>query len=87
MECKSKKRGYYKRILRKITKKTLKGRGCVMERKLTRMANIIVMIFLMIFSYYNVEANAETQLPQNYGAKGALQDSSITLEEALTYAI
>ncbi|TDL61335.1 DUF2202 domain-containing protein [Rhodococcus qingshengii] len=27
------------------------------------------------------------QLPQNYGAKGALQDSSITLEEALIYAI
>lgn len=39
------------------------------------------------FAFYSVEASAETQLPQNYGAKGALQDSSITLEEALTYAI
>lgn len=58
-----------------------------MERKITRLPNIIIMVFLMFFAFYNVEASAETQLPQNYGAKGALQDSSITLEEALTYAI
>ncbi|MCM3690176.1 ferritin-like domain-containing protein [Neobacillus niacini] len=58
-----------------------------MERKLTRLPNIIIMGFLFLFAFYNVEASAETQLPQNYGAKGALQDSSITLEKALTYAI
>ncbi len=30
---------------------------------------------------------AQTQPPANFGAKGALQDSSITLDEALVYAI
>ncbi|WHY01111.1 DUF2202 domain-containing protein [Neobacillus sp. DY30] len=58
-----------------------------MERKITRLPNIIIMVILLLFAFYSVEASAETQLPQNYGAKGALQDSSITLEEALTYAI
>jgi hypothetical protein len=32
-------------------------------------------------------AQAQTQLPADFGAKGALQDSSITLDEALVYAI
>lgn len=58
-----------------------------MERKIPRLPNIILMVFVLLFAFYNVAASAETQLPQNYGAKGALQDSSITLEEALTYAI
>lgn len=57
-----------------------------MGRKMKRLFNCITISFLLII-FYNAEANAEMQLPQNYGAKGALQDSSITLEEALTYAI
>ncbi|MGG3564350.1 DUF2202 domain-containing protein [Neobacillus rhizosphaerae] len=48
--------------------------------------NLITISLLFVF-FYGVKANAEIQTPQNYGAKGALQDSSITLEEALTYAI
>lgn len=58
-----------------------------MKRKITRWPNIIIMAFLLLFAFHNVETSAETPLPENYGAKGALQDSSITLEEALTYAI
>ena len=57
-----------------------------MGRKMKKLFNCITISFLLII-FYNVNANAEMQLPQNYGAKGALQDSSITLEEALTYAI
>lgn len=57
-----------------------------MGRKIKRLFNCISISFLF-FIFYNVEANAEMQLPQNYGAKGALQDSTITLEESLTYAI
>ncbi|MBI0581230.1 DUF2202 domain-containing protein [Neobacillus cucumis] len=45
------------------------------------------MVVFLLVVFYNVEAFAETELPQDYGAKGALQDSSIPLEEALTYAI
>jgi hypothetical protein len=55
-----------------------------MGRKITNSIKIVVLLF-MVFTISKV--SAETQVPQNYGAKGALQDSSITLEKALTYAI
>lgn len=42
--------------------------------------------FIVLFVFLGT-AYAQTQLPENYGAKGALQDSKITLEEALVYAI
>lgn len=58
-----------------------------MGKKRTRLPNIFTMVFVLLFIFYNVEVSAETEVPQDYGAKGALQDSSITLEEALTYAI
>lgn len=58
-----------------------------MGRKITSLPNIIKMVVFLLVVFYHVEAFAETELPQDYGAKGALQDSSITLEEALTYAI
>lgn len=57
-----------------------------MGRKMRRVFKCITISFLLVI-FYNVEANAQMQLPQNYGANGALQDSSITLEEALTYAL
>ncbi len=47
---------------------------------------IVAVISFIIFNFNLLEVNAEA-LPENYGAKGALQDSSITLEEALTYAL
>ncbi|MEH7436927.1 DUF2202 domain-containing protein [Neobacillus drentensis] len=46
---------------------------------------ITISLLFVFLTIHN--ANAELQPPQNYGAKGALQDSSITLEEALIYAI
>lgn len=55
-----------------------------MGRIITKIFTMVV-LFLVIFN--SVEASAETELPKDFGAKGALQDSSITLEEALTYAI
>lgn len=53
--------------------------------KLKKVA-IIAIISFIFFNFNLIEANAEA-LPEDYGAKGALQDSSITLKEALTYAI
>lgn len=44
------------------------------------------MINFILFSFSSVVATAEAP-PENFGAKGALQDSSITLEDALTYAL
>lgn len=45
---------------------------------------IIVSILFFVISY---TASAQTNTLQSLGAKGALQDSSITLEKALTYAL
>lgn len=58
-----------------------------MGRKITRLPNFIKMAALLFIVFYHSEVSAETEIPQNYGAKGALQDSSITLEEALKYAV
>jgi hypothetical protein len=53
--------------------------------KLKKVA-IFAIISFIIFNFSYLDAKAEA-LPENYGAKGALQDTSITLKEALTYAI
>lgn len=42
---------------------------------------------LSLFTFMIPNAHAVTPLPSDYGAKGALQDSAITLDEALTYAL
>ena len=49
-------------------------------------AVLIAIISFIFFNIQHIHVNAEA-LPENYGAKGALQDSSISLKEALTYAI
>lgn len=54
-------------------------------KKSVSFAAISVLLF-MLYSGTST-SYAEMQLPDNYGAKGALQDSSITLKEALTYAL
>lgn len=43
--------------------------------------------FIVFMLCWGSVSFAETALPKKYGAKGALSDSSITLDEALTYAI
>ncbi len=53
--------------------------------KLKKVA-IFAIISFIFFNFSFLDAKAEA-LPEDYGAKGALQDSSITLKEALTYAI
>jgi hypothetical protein len=63
-----------KRIWRKISKLTLDEKEKRDGKKNERLFNYITISFLLIIFY-------------NVGAKGALQDSSITLEEALTYEI
>lgn len=49
----------------------------------------IVLFFASFFllSFFSQSGYAQTLPPGNYGAKGALQDSSITTEDALVYAI
>jgi len=58
-----------------------------MGSKGTKLPNIIKIVVLWFIVFSNSEVSAETEVPQNFGAKGALRDSSITLDEALTYAI
>lgn len=42
---------------------------------------------LILFSLLSGNVQAQTAVPADFGAKGALQDTSITMEEALVYAI
>lgn len=42
---------------------------------------------LLLFIGFSGAAHAQPEVPADFGAKGALQDSSITLDEALVYAI
>jgi len=42
---------------------------------------------LIMFSLFSGNVQAQTAVPADFGAKGALQDTSITMEEALVYAI
>lgn len=53
-----------------------------MKRKL-----IILLASLFLLHAFTGAALAQTEVPADFGAKGALQDTSITLEEALVYAI
>ena len=48
---------------------------------------VLLLANFIVLSVFLGTAYAQTQLPANYGAKGALQDRTITLEEALVYAI
>ncbi|MFB9759000.1 hypothetical protein [Ectobacillus funiculus] len=48
---------------------------------------ISCMIASILFLTVSYTVSAQTNTLQNLGAKGALQDSSITLEKALTYAL
>ncbi|MBF0707393.1 DUF2202 domain-containing protein [Alkalihalobacillus hwajinpoensis] len=66
-------------LYRKVNQQ--KGKVC----KLKKVAIIAIISFIFFnLSFLNAKAEA---LPEDYGAKGALQDTSITLKEALTYAI
>ncbi|RSD28720.1 ferritin-like domain-containing protein [Mesobacillus subterraneus] len=47
----------------------------------------LLMVCLILSYGLSGNASAQTPVPPDFGAKGALQDSSITLEEALVYAI
>jgi hypothetical protein len=47
---------------------------------------IFAMFSFILLNFSSLVATAEAP-PKNFGAIGALQDSSITLEEALTYAL
>jgi hypothetical protein len=49
--------------------------------------NGLLLASLFIFTFLTGNVQAQTPIPTDFGAKGALQDSSITLEEALVYAI
>ncbi|WP_052019584.1 hypothetical protein [Mesobacillus boroniphilus] len=42
---------------------------------------------LFLFMNFSGVAQAQTEMPADFGAKGALKDTSITLDEALVYAI
>lgn len=48
---------------------------------------IPVVACLFLFMSFSGAAQAQTEVPADFGAKGALKDSSITLDEALVYAI
>lgn len=50
-------------------------------------SKFILAACLVLFIGFSEAAQAQTELPEDFGAKGALQDSSITLDEALVYAI
>ncbi|WP_160847160.1 ferritin-like domain-containing protein [Pontibacillus yanchengensis] len=47
---------------------------------------ILIAVMLLVFMFSS-RMNAQTSLPSDFGAKGALQDQDISIEEALTYAI
>lgn len=47
---------------------------------------ILIGIMLLIFMMSSI-ISAQTEIPEDYGAKGALEDEDVTLENALTYAI
>ena len=47
----------------------------------------IFLASLFLMHTFTGAALAQTEVPADFGAKGALQDTSITLEEALVYAI
>jgi hypothetical protein len=47
----------------------------------------ILFTFTILTLFTSINVYAQTPVPANFGAKGALSDSSITLEEALIYAI
>jgi hypothetical protein len=49
--------------------------------------NGLLLASLFIFTILTGNVQAQTTIPADFGAKGALQDSSITLEDALVYAI
>ncbi|WNF24740.1 DUF2202 domain-containing protein [Mesobacillus jeotgali] len=46
-----------------------------------------VVAFMFLFISFSGPAQAQTELPADFGAKGALKDNSITFDEALVYAI
>jgi hypothetical protein len=48
---------------------------------------VSVAALLLLFISFSGAAQAQTELPADFGAKGALQDTSITFDEALVYAI
>lgn len=54
---------------------------------LQKYRNVLFLASLIIFTILTGNVQAQTTIPADFGAKGALQDSSITLEEALVYAI
>jgi len=58
-----------------------------MEKLLSRKVRwTFIGVMLLVFIMSSI-INAETEIPEDYGAKGAIQDDEITLEKALTYAI
>ncbi|WP_079508695.1 ferritin-like domain-containing protein [Mesobacillus jeotgali] len=46
-----------------------------------------LLLCIVLLGSFSGAAHSQTQVPADFGAKGALQDTSITLDEALTYAI
>lgn len=42
---------------------------------------------LLLFMSFSGGAHAQTEVPADFGAKGALNDSAITFDEALIYAV
>ncbi|UYZ23878.1 ferritin-like domain-containing protein [Mesobacillus jeotgali] len=51
----------------------------------TKLVQVAACLFLLIC--FCGTAHAQTEVPADFGAKGALKDDSITLDEALVYAI
>ncbi len=49
--------------------------------------SVLFITCILLFVGFSGPAQAQTQVPADFGAKGALQDTSITLDEALVYAI
>lgn len=49
--------------------------------------NGLLLASLFILTILTGNVQAQTTIPTDFGAKGALRDSSITLEDALVYAI
>ncbi|KGP72713.1 ferritin-like domain-containing protein [Pontibacillus yanchengensis] len=47
---------------------------------------ILIAVMLLVFMFSS-RMNAQTAVPSDFGAKGALQDQDISIEEALTYAL
>ena len=48
---------------------------------------VSVAAFLFLFISFSGAVQAQTEVPADFGAKGALKDSSITFDEALVFAI